>query len=96
MTEGGGKTWYFITADYAFGKDLAANAGAAVEAAGGKVVGESRVPLGTSDFSSFLLQAQASNADVLALANAGGDMYTTMKQAHEFGLTPKIEARARS
>jgi branched-chain amino acid transport system substrate-binding protein len=60
MTEAGGKTWYFITADYAFGKDLAANAAAAVEAAGGKVLGESRVPLGASDFSSFLLQAQAS------------------------------------
>jgi branched-chain amino acid transport system substrate-binding protein len=89
MTEAGGKTWYFITADYAFGKDLAANAAAAVEAAGGKVLGESRVPLGASDFSSFLLQAQASGADVIGLANAGGDLYTTMKQAHEFGLTAK-------
>ena len=87
MTEAGGKSWYFITADYAFGKDLAANATAAVEAAGGKVLGESRVPLGASDFSSFLLQAQASGADVIGLANAGGDLYTTMKQAHEFGLT---------
>ena len=89
MTEAGGKSWFFITADYAFGKDLAANCAAAVEAAGGKVLGEARHPLGTSDFSSFLLQAQASGADVVGLANAGGDLYTAMKGAHEFGLTPK-------
>ena len=89
MTEAGGKSWFFITADYAFGKDLSANCAAAVEAAGGKVIGEARHPLGTSDFSSFLLQAQSSGADVVGFANAGGDLYTTMKQAHEFGLTPK-------
>ena len=89
MTDGGGKTWFFITADYSFGKDLAANGMAAVEANGGKVLGEARHPLNTSDFSSFLLQAQASGADVVALANAGGDLDTAIKQAHEFGLTPK-------
>jgi branched-chain amino acid transport system substrate-binding protein len=89
LTEAGGKSWFFITADYAFGKDLAGNCAAAVKAAGGNVVGEVRHPLGTSDFSSFLLQAQASGADVIGLANAGGDMSTAMKQAHEFGLTPK-------
>ena len=89
MTEAGGKSWFFITADYAFGKDLAANCGAAVEAAGGKVLGEARHPIGASDFSSFLLQAQSSGADVVGLANAGGDLYSAMKGAHEFGLTPK-------
>ena len=89
MTQAGGKTWFFITVDYSFGKDLAANCGAAVETAGGKVLGEARHPLGASDYSSFLLQAQSSGADVVGLANAGGDLYTTMKQAHEFGLTPK-------
>ena len=89
LSDAGGKTWYFITADYAFGKDLAANCMAAVEANGGKVLGEARHPLNTSDFSSFLLQAQASGADVVAFANAGGDLDTAIKQAHEFGLTPK-------
>ena len=89
MTAAGGKKWFFITADYAFGKDLAGNCAAAVKAAGGSVVGEARHPLGASDFSSFLLQAQSSGADVVGLANAGADLYTTMKQAHEFGLTPK-------
>jgi branched-chain amino acid transport system substrate-binding protein len=89
MTEAGGKSWFFITADYAFGKDLAGNCAAAVQAAGGVVLGEARHPLGTADFSSFLLQAQASGAGVVGLANAGGDLYTAMKQAHEFGLTEK-------
>jgi branched-chain amino acid transport system substrate-binding protein len=89
LTDGGGKTWFLITADYAFGKDLSGNCAAAVQAAGGKVLGEARHPLNTSDFSSFLLQAQASGADVVALANAGGDLDTAIKQAHEFGLTPK-------
>jgi branched-chain amino acid transport system substrate-binding protein len=89
MTEQGGKTWFFITADYAFGKDLESNCAAAVEAAGGKVLGAARHPLNTADFSSFLLQAQASGADVIGLANAGGDLNNAIKQAHEFGLTAK-------
>jgi len=89
LTEAGGKTWFFITADYAFGKDMEGNCAAAVEAAGGKVVGVARHPINTSDFSSFLLQAQASGADVVAFANAGGDTNTSFKQAHEFGLGDK-------
>ena len=89
VTEQGGKSWFFITADYAFGKDLKENCAAAVEAAGGKVLGAARHPLNTSDFSSFLLQAQASGADVVAFANAGGDLTNSLKQAHEFGLAPK-------
>ena len=89
LTEQGGKTWFFITADYAFGKDLKGNCAAAVEAAGGKVLGEARHPLNTADFSSYLLQAQASGADIVGLANAGGDLNTCIKQAAEFGLTKK-------
>jgi branched-chain amino acid transport system substrate-binding protein len=89
VTEGGGKSWFFITADYAFGKDIEATCAAAVEAAGGKVVGSVRHPLNTADFSSFLLQAQNSGADVVAFANAGGDTSTCFKQAHEFGLGAK-------
>jgi branched-chain amino acid transport system substrate-binding protein len=89
VTGQGGKSWFFITADYAFGKDLEANCAAAVEAAGGKTVGQARHPLNTSDFSSFLLQAQASGADVVAFANAGGDLTNALKQAHEFGLAAK-------
>ena len=89
MTEQGGKSWFFITADYAFGKDLESNCAAVVEASGGKVLGSARHPLNTPDFSSFLLQAQASGADVIGLANAGGDLSNTIKQAHEFGLTAK-------
>ena len=89
LTEQGGKTWFFITADYAFGKDLRDNCAAAVEAAGGKVLGDARHPLNTPDFSSFLLQAQASGADVVAFANAGGDLNNAIKQAHEFGLASK-------
>jgi branched-chain amino acid transport system substrate-binding protein len=89
VTEQGGKSWFYITADYAFGKDLKENCAAAVEAAGGKTLGEARHPLNTSDFSSFLLQAQASGADVVAFANAGGDLTNSLKQAHEFGLAPK-------
>jgi branched-chain amino acid transport system substrate-binding protein len=89
VTEQGGKRWFFITADYAFGKDLEANCAAAVTAAGGQVLGTARHPLNTADFSSFLLQAQASGADVIGLANAGGDLNNTIKQAHEFGVTAK-------
>jgi branched-chain amino acid transport system substrate-binding protein len=83
----GAKTWFFVSADYAFGKDLRDNCAAAVEAAGGRVLGDVRHPLNTADFSSFLLQAQASGADVVAFANAGGDLNNSFKQAAEFGLS---------
>jgi len=84
--EQGGKSWYFITADYAFGHDLEKQAADEVVAQGGKVLGAVRHPLGAHDFSSFLLQAQASKADVVAFANAGGDLTNALKQAAEFGL----------
>ncbi|MGE0419723.1 MAG: ABC transporter substrate-binding protein [Acetobacteraceae bacterium] len=87
VTKQGGKTWYFLTADYAFGHALARDTGNFVTEAGGKVLGESRVPLNTSDFSAFLLQAQGSGAQVIGLANAGGDFINSTKQAAEFGLT---------
>ena len=83
----GRDTWFFITVDYAFGHSLEADATAAVKAAGGKVLGSVRHPLNTSDFSSYLLQAQASGAKVIAFANGGGDMVNAVKQANEFGLT---------
>ena len=83
----GRDTWFFITVDYTFGHSLEADATAAVEAAGGKVLGSVRHPLNTSDFSSYLLQAQASGAKVVAFANGGGDMVNAVKQANEFGLT---------
>jgi branched-chain amino acid transport system substrate-binding protein len=94
LTEAGGKTWFFVTADYAFGKDLEANCAAAIAASGGKVLGSVRHPLNTADFSSFLLQAQGSGADVVAFANGGGDTNGCFKQAHEFGLTPKQKLAA--
>jgi len=83
----GRDTWFFITVDYAFGHSMEADAAAAVKAAGGKVLGSVRHPLNTSDFSSYLLQAQASGAKVIAFANGGGDMINAVKQANEFGLT---------
>jgi branched-chain amino acid transport system substrate-binding protein len=83
----GRDTWFFVTVDYAFGHSLEADATTAVLAAGGKVLGSVRHPLNTADFSSYLLQAQASGAKVVALANGGGDMINAIKQAHEFGLT---------
>jgi len=83
----GHDTWFFITVDYAFGYSLEADASAAVKAAGGKVLGSVRHPLNTSDFSSYLLQAQASGAKVVALADSGGDMINATKQANEFGIT---------
>src|SRR5277367_2146243 len=89
VTRGGGKTWFFITADYAFGKDLRDNCARAVAAEGGKVIGDARHTLNTADFSSFVLQAQSSGADVVAFANAGGDLNNALKQAHEFGLAQK-------
>lgn len=87
MTNEGAKKWFFITADYAFGHSLEANTTAAVEAAGGEVVGGVRAPFPNNDFSSFLLQAQGSGADAIALANAGGDFVNAVKQAQEFGIT---------
>ncbi len=86
VVKAGGDTWFFLTADYAFGKALQRDTTAVVEAAGGKVVGSVNVPLNTPDFSSFLLQAQASRAKVVGLANAGGDTQNSVKQAHEFGV----------
>ena len=86
VVKAGGDTWFFLTADYAFGKALQRDTTAVVEANGGKVVGFVNVPLNTPDFSSFLLQAQASKAKVIGLANAGGDTINSVKQAHEFGI----------
>jgi branched-chain amino acid transport system substrate-binding protein len=82
----GGDTWFFITADYAFGHALERDTSDVVKANGGKVVGAVRAPLNTADFSSFLLQAQASKAKVIGLANAGGDTINSIKQAAEFGI----------
>jgi branched-chain amino acid transport system substrate-binding protein len=87
ITDAGGKSWFFIAADYTFGADLERDASAAVKAEGGTVVGDVRHPLNTADFSSFLLQAQASKAQIVGLANAGGDTVQAIKQAAEFGLT---------
>jgi branched-chain amino acid transport system substrate-binding protein len=83
----GGDSWFFITADYAFGHSLEKDTADAVRAAGGKVLGSVRHPLNASDFSSFLLQAQSSKAKVIGLANAGGDTINSIKAANEFGLT---------
>lgn len=83
----GGKNWFFITADYAFGHALEADTSRVVLAEGGKVLGSVRAPLATTDFSSFLLQAQSSKAQVIGLANAGGDFVNSVKQASEFGIT---------
>src|ERR1700731_226881 len=82
----GGDTWFFITADYAFGHDLEAQTAAVVNAMGGKVLGSVRAPLNSPDFSSYLLQAQSSKAKVIGLANAGGDTINSIKQAFEFGI----------
>jgi branched-chain amino acid transport system substrate-binding protein len=82
----GKKTWFFLTVDYAFGHTLEQEASALVEASGGRVLGHARFPLGTNDFASFLLQAQASKADVVAFASAGADTVNALKQAAEFGL----------
>src|SRR5918993_3808042 len=87
MVKKGGNTWYFITADYAFGHALERDTTAVVNKAGGKVVGSVKVPLNNPDFSSFLLQAQGSGAKVIGLANAGGDTINSIKQAGEFGIT---------
>jgi branched-chain amino acid transport system substrate-binding protein len=87
MVASGGDTWFFITADYAFGQALERDTTAVVLANGGKVVGSVRHPINVNDFSSFLLQAQASKAKVVGLANAGGDTVNAIKQSAEFGLT---------
>jgi branched-chain amino acid transport system substrate-binding protein len=89
LLQQGNKTWFFVSADYAFGADLQKQAADEVAAEGGQVLGNVRHPLGTSDFSSFLLQAQASGAQVIALANAGGDTVNAIKQAAEFNLSAK-------
>jgi branched-chain amino acid transport system substrate-binding protein len=86
LVKHGGDTWFFITADYAFGQALERDTTNAVKKAGGKVVGGVRVPLNNQDFSSFLLQAQASKAKIIGLANAGGDTINSIKQAAEFGI----------
>ncbi len=83
----GGDTWYFLTADYAFGHALERDTGIFVQEAGGKVLGAARAPLNTADFSAFLLQAQASGAKVIGLANGGPDLSNSVKQAAEFGIT---------
>jgi len=88
VVQQGGKTWYFLTADYAFGQSLEKDAGDVVTANGGKVLGSVRHPFPGSDFSSFLLKAQASGAQVIGLANAGTDTTNSIKQAAEFGITP--------
>ncbi|MGN6703319.1 MAG: ABC transporter substrate-binding protein, partial [Burkholderiaceae bacterium] len=87
----GGKTWFFLTADYAFGQSLEQDTARVVKAEGGKVLGEVRHPLSASDFSSFLLQAQASKAQILGLANAGGDTINSIKAANEFGITKTMK-----
>ncbi|MDQ0085375.1 MULTISPECIES: ABC transporter substrate-binding protein [Variovorax] len=87
----GDKSWYFLTADYAFGQALEADASKVVKEKGGTVVGSVKHPLNTSDFSSFLLQAQNSKAQVLALANAGGDTINSIKAAKEFGITKTMK-----
>jgi branched-chain amino acid transport system substrate-binding protein len=86
VVKSGGKNWFFLTADYAFGYALARDVSAVVNKSGGSVLGEVRHPINTSDFSSFLLQAQASKAQVIGLANAGGDTINSIKQAAEFGI----------
>jgi len=94
MVKNGGKTWFYLTADYAFGTQLQNSASKVVEANGGKNIGAVRVPLGASDFSSFLLQAQGSGANVLGLANAGGDFSNSLKSAIEFGITKTMKPAA--
>ncbi|MGZ2743188.1 ABC transporter substrate-binding protein [Burkholderia stagnalis] len=90
----GGKSWFFLTADYAFGKALEKNTSDVVKAHGGQVLGYVRHPLSASDFSSFLLQAQASKAQILGLANAGGDTINAIKAAKEFGITKTMKLAA--
>ena len=91
IVQEGGKNWFFLTADYAFGHTMKADVSRVVQETGGKVVGSVQHPLNTSDFSSFLLQAPGTGADVIALANGGSDTINSLKQAQEFGLTQKAK-----
>lgn len=91
VVKAGGKSWYFLTADYAFGHALQADTTTVVQSGGGKVVGSVKHPLAASDFSSFLLQAQSSKAEILALANAGADATNSIKAANEFGITKTMK-----
>ncbi len=91
MVKAGGKSWYFLTADYAFGAALQADATAVIQKAGAKVLGAVKHPLNANDFSSFLLQAQGSGAQILGLANAGGDTINSVKAANEFGITKTMK-----
>ena len=91
MTKQGGKSWYFLTVDYAFGDSLERETAQVVKASGGKVIGNVRHPLSASDFSSFLLQAKASGAQVLGLANGGGDTINAIKAANEFGVSQSMK-----
>ena len=91
LVKAGNKSWYFLTADYAFGHSLEGDAATVVKANGGTVAGTVRHPLNASDFSAFLLQAQSSKAQILGLANAGGDFTNAMKAAKEFGITKSMK-----
>ena len=94
LVESGGKSWYFLTADYAFGANMQATATQIIERSGGKVLGSVLAPLNTTDFAAQLIRAQASGADVIGLANAGADTANSVKQAFEFGLTQKQKLAA--
>ncbi|WP_442592785.1 ABC transporter substrate-binding protein [Parapusillimonas sp. JC17] len=91
VVKNGGDSWFFLTADYAFGHSLERDTSEVVKKAGGKVLGSVRAPLAVSDFSSFLLQAQSSGAKILGLANAGGDFIASVKAASEFGVTQTMK-----
>jgi branched-chain amino acid transport system substrate-binding protein len=91
VVKNGGKTWFFLTADYAFGQSLEADTAAVVKADGGTVLGSVKHPINASDFSSFLIQAQSSKAQILGLANAGGDTINAIKAAREFGVTKTMQ-----
>jgi len=89
VVQRGGKTWFFIVADYVFGKSLEADTSKVVLSSGGKILGDVKAPFPTTDFSSYLLQAQSSGAQIIGLANAGADTINAIKQANEFGITKK-------
>lgn len=91
VVQEGGNDWFFVTADYVFGHSLEKDTATVVKASGGNIKGQVRVPLSTTDFSSYMLQAQASGAQILGLANAGGDFINAIKAAREFGVTPGMK-----